>query len=188
VITTNLQGVAELVILRARRQGYTVPREVREELKRAGVPETLWKDVLALARSSLRYSHGRYYYADPVSARLRQELRQERGIHRAVRQLIRLHKTAAGQVERREHDRIDFVQAVTVITEDEREFTLLTRDLSTTGIRLVGTRRLLGQKVRVQITAPGQASPTTFLVRILWTCAVGDDLVENGGTFLEVAE
>jgi hypothetical protein len=24
-------------------------------------------------------------------------------------------------------------------------------------------------------------------VRILWTCPVGEDLVENGGTFLEVS-
>jgi len=24
-------------------------------------------------------------------------------------------------------------------------------------------------------------------VRILWTCAVGDDLFENGGNFLELA-
>ena len=28
----------------------------------------------------------------------------------------------------------------------------------------------------------------TFLVRILWTCAVGDELFENGGSFLDVAK
>ena len=32
MISTNLQGVAEFVVRRAQRQGYVVPREVREEL------------------------------------------------------------------------------------------------------------------------------------------------------------
>ena len=97
-----------------------------------------------------------------------------------------VHRTATAALERRGEDRIDFVQPVKVTTEDDREYTLLTRDLSATGIRLFGTLRLLGQKVRVAITAPGQTLPTTFVVRILWTCAVGDGLVENGGAFLEV--
>ncbi len=188
MIMTNLQGVAELVVRRAQRQGFVVPREVREELSRAGVPDNLWKDVVALRRSSLRYNHGRYYYTAPVSLRVRQEESQERGVQRAVRQIIRQYKAAAGAVERREEDRIDFVQPVKVTTDDNREFTLLTRDLSSTGIRLIGSRRLLGQKVRVEITVPGQTLPATFVVRILWTCSVGDDLVENGGTFLEVVD
>jgi hypothetical protein len=37
MISTNLQGVAELVTLRAQRQGYVLPREVREELARTGL-------------------------------------------------------------------------------------------------------------------------------------------------------
>ena len=57
---------------------------------------------------------------------------------------------------------------------------VLTRDLSASGIRLIGTRRLLGQKVTVRLGG------FDFQVRILWTCPVGDDLVENGGTFLGV--
>jgi hypothetical protein len=186
MILTNLQGVAEMVVRRAQRQGFIVPREVREELGRAGVPDKMWKDVLALGRSSLRYNHGRYYYTTPVSQRVRQEQTHERAIRRAVRQLIRQCRTATAALERRGEDRIDFVQPVKVTTEDDREYTLLTRDLSATGIRLFGTLRLLGQKVRVAITAPGQTLPTTFVVRILWTCAVGDGLVENGGAFLEV--
>jgi hypothetical protein len=72
---------------------------------------------------------------------------------------------------------------VKVVTEDGQEFTLLSRDLSATGIRLVGTRRLLGQKVRVIIPGSDGAA-REFLVRILWTCPVGDDLVENGGAFI----
>jgi hypothetical protein len=49
---------------------------------------------------------------------------------------------------------------------------------------------LLGQKVRIFIPYPG--SPETsnegwsFVVRILWTCAIGEDLFENGGAFLEI--
>lgn len=186
MILTNLQGVAELVVRRAQRQGFIVPREVREELSRAGVSDSLWKDVVALGRASLRYDHGRYYYNTPVSDRVRKEQTQERAIRRAVRQLIRQCKNATAALERRGEERIDFVQPVKVTTEDGREHTLMTRDLSATGIRVFGTRQLLGQKVRVAITVPGQTLPTTFLVRILWACSVGDGLVENGGTFLEL--
>ena len=185
MISTNLQGVAELVIRRAQRQGFVVPREVRQELTGAGIPQTLWKDVLALARPSLSYRHGRYYYDSPVSARVRAEQSQQRDIHRAVRQLIRAHRFASAAVERRGEERVDFVQTVKVRTEDGREFTLLSRDLSATGIRLISTRRLLGQKVHVLMGA--EDSTVEFLVRILWTCPIGDDLVENGGTFLSVA-
>ncbi len=82
---------------------------------------------------------------------------------------------------------MDFVQTVAVRTEDGEEFTLLSRDLSATGIRLVGTRRLLGHKVHVLVPRPDGEPPYDFLVRILWTCAVGDGLFENGGAFLDVA-
>ena len=83
--------------------------------------------------------------------------------------------------------RTDFVQAVKVIAEDSREFTLLTRDLSPTGLRLIGTRHLLGQKVHVLIPAP-EGGHLDFVVRILWTCPVGTDLIENGGTFVSVGK
>ena len=96
--------------------------------------------------------------------------------------LERYQASSAGP-ERREQRRVDFVQPVKVVTEEGEELTLLSRDLSTTGIRLVGTRRLLGQKIRVLIpNLEGQ--PLDVLVRILWTCPVGDDLVENGGAFV----
>ena len=71
-------------------------------------------------------------------------------------------------------------------TDDQREMSLLSRDLSTTGIRLIGTRSLLGQKVRVLLPRSDSPEPWSFLVRILWTCTVGDNLFENGGSFLEV--
>jgi hypothetical protein len=183
----NLQAVADQVIRRAQRQGHVVPREVREELAGAGIDESLWKDVLALARHSLSYRRGRYYYTPPVSERVRAEQSQQVSVQAAVRQLIDNYQTGTGRVERREQGRVDFVHPVKVITEDNREWSLLTRDLSTTGIRLIGTRRLLGQKVRVVITTPGGGT-VDFLVRVLWTCPVGDDLVENGGTFLSVTD
>ena len=182
---TNLQGVAEEVVRRAQRQGYVVAREVREELTRANLSDSFWKDVLALARHSLSYRRGRYYYTAPVSDRVKAEQSLQRDILSAVQHLVQQHQSAAERIERREQDRLDFIQPVKVVTEDNREFTLLTRDLSATGLRLVGTRRLLGQKVHVLI--PSGDETVDFTVRILWTCPVGDDLVENGGTFLAVS-
>jgi hypothetical protein len=184
MISTSLERVAALVVHRAQRQGFITPREVRDELTQAGLSALLWRDVVALARPALRYRQGRYHYRTPVSARVREEQAHLRGIQRAVRQIIRRYRTAASGVERRGEDRIDFVQPVKVTTEDRRKFTLLTRDLSATGVRLVGTQRLLGQKVRVTIPAPDGSTSWDFLVRILWTCPVGEDLVENGGTFI----
>jgi hypothetical protein len=185
MISTNLQGVAELVVRRAQRQGFVVPREVREVLSEAGMPESLWKDVLAAARPSLSCRHGRYYYAPQVSERVRAEQNNQRNVQLAVLDLMRHHRKAAEQVERRNEDRIDFIHPVKVITEDQRQLTFLSRDLSSTGIRLIGTRRLLGQKVRLLVETGTDGPTWSFLVRILWTCAIGDDLVENGGSFLE---
>lgn len=188
MISTNLQGVAELVIRHAQRQGFILPRQIRTVLSEAGLSESLWKDVLAVARPALAYRKGRYYYTAPVSERVRQEQSQQRGIQKAIRQLIRQYRTAASRVERREEDRIDFVQPVKVRTEDQREYTLMSRDLSATGIRLIGTHRFLGQKVYISIPAADGEGSWDFVVRVLWTCAVGEDLVENGGTFLALAD
>jgi hypothetical protein len=187
MVGAGLEEVANEVVRRARRQGYVVPREVREELARVGVDDELWKDVVALARPSLSLRNGRYYYESPMSPRVRRERTLQQDVRRAVRELVRQHRVDVGSVERRHQDRLEFVQPVKVRTEDGREFTLLTRDLSPTGIRLVGTRRLLGQKVSVFIPRSDSAEPWNFIVRILWTCSMGDDLVENGGTFVELA-
>ena len=188
MISNNLQGIAELVIRRARRQGFVAPEEVREECTRAGAPETLWQDVVAVARPALTLRQGRYYYTTPVSDRVRKEQSQQRDIQKVVRQIIKQHRAAAREVERREEDRYDFIQPVKVSTEDQREFTLLSRDISPTGIRLISTRRFLGQKIRVQIPRTDSTTPSAFVVRVLWTCAISDDLFENGGTFIELAE
>jgi hypothetical protein len=186
MIATSVQEIADQVARRAQRQGFVVPREIREELTRAGLDGALWKEVLTQARAALSYKRGRYYYQVPVSDRVRQEQSQQRDIQRAVRELIQQYQAAAGRVERREQDRVDFIQQVKVRTEDQREFTLLSRDISSTGIRLISGRRFLGQKLRVLIPGAVSAQPWSFVVRILWTCAVGDELFENGGTFMEV--
>jgi hypothetical protein len=99
-----------------------------------------------------------------------------------VLRLLEQQRASAGAVERRGQERVDFIQPVKVITEDGTELTLISRDLSHLGIRLIGAQRLLGQMVRVLIPSPGGAS-LDVPVRILWTCPVGDDLVENGGCF-----
>jgi hypothetical protein len=99
-----------------------------------------------------------------------------------VRRVVEQYQAARRRVERREQGRIDFVQPVLVITASGQELTLMSRDISPTGIRLIGTCRLLGQLVTVRV--PLGAGHASFQTRILWTCPVGDDLVENGGTFL----
>ena len=104
------------------------------------------------------------------------------GIAVAVRQAVEFYQASRRKAERREKGRVDFVQTVQVRTEDGKSFTVLTRDLSETGIRLVGTRPLRGQLITVLV--PVGATSIEFKVRILWTCPVGEDLVENGGSFL----
>ena len=182
---SDLSGIASAVIRRAERQGYVVPREIRAELAGAGLPESQWKEVVALARDSLALRSGRYYFINPLPARPQQQQRQ--AIREAIRHLIDGHRARAARADRRQEDRVDFIQPVKVRTEDGRERQLLSRDLSPTGIRLIGTRSLLGQKVRVLLPRAEGAEPAAFLVRVLWTAAVGDDLFENGGMFLEKA-
>ncbi|HXG08995.1 MAG TPA: PilZ domain-containing protein [Gemmataceae bacterium] len=184
---TDLKGIANSVVSRAKRQGYVLPREIRQELSQAGAPDSMWKDVLALARPSLSYRKGRYYYVPAVTERVRQEQDQQQLVRQAVEQLIDQYKSTSSQLERRGQNRIAFVQVIKAQTEDQRPITLLSRDLSVSGIRLIGTRSLLGQRVRIQISSPDGSNPWCFTVRILWTCAVGEDLFENGGLFVEAA-
>ena len=53
MIATELQEVADAIVRRAERQGFVVPREIREEVALAGLSQTQWKEALDLAR------HGR---------------------------------------------------------------------------------------------------------------------------------
>jgi len=99
-----------------------------------------------------------------------------------VRRVVEAYQASRRTAERRERGRTDLVLPVEVRTESGQTFTLMSRDVSDAGIRLVGTRRLLGQRVTVRV--PLGAGHVEFTVRILWACPIGDDLVENGGTFL----
>jgi len=184
MMTADLQGVVDAVLARAQRQGSVTPEDVQDELTQAGVPDELCEEVLTQCRRSLRKRQDRYHYVSTTrqeSARQRQRL----AVRRAVRGIIRRHR-AEQQVERRGQDRVDFIQSVRVLTEDQRERHLLSRDLSTTGIRLIATGSLLGQRVRVVIGEGEEVC--TLLVRVLWTCAVGDNLFENGCMFLDADE
>ena len=183
---TSLQPIADAVMRRAQRQGYVTPRDVRSELTLAGLPAARWKDVLALARPQLNYRQGRYYHTRTVSSRLFQEQVQQQAIEKVIRKLIRQHRAAVRQRERRGQTRSDFIQPVKIRTDHGKVCNLVSRDLSTTGIRLLGTVQLLGQKVQVELPQ-GDDAAIVLTVRILWTCAVGDGLFENGGSFLTLA-
>ncbi len=186
MIMAQLQRVARAVVRRAQAQAFVTARQVRQELTAAGLSDELWNEVVALAGPTLAVRQGRYHYASVISTRHKEQERQQQAVRRAVRQIVRAAKARAVRAERRAHRRVEFIQPVKVQTEDRRERTWLCRDISDGGLRLIGTRSLLGQKVRITIPHGDSAEPARFLVRILWTCAVGEDLFENGGTFLEM--
>ncbi len=185
---TDLQVVTNTVIRRAQRQGFVVPEDIREELAQTGIDATQWKEVVNLSGAVLHYRQGRYYYSPAFSARLQAERQQQLVIGQTVHRLIRQYRKSHMLAERRQQGRADFIQSVTVRTEEQKEFTLLSRDISATGIRLIGTRSLLGQKISVTVPRGQGTEAASFLVRILWTCTIGDGLFENGGRFLEITE
>jgi hypothetical protein len=183
----DLQRVADAVTRRAAEQGYLLPREVREEVVSAGAEASLWKDVLKLASPQLVHRKGRYFYVSPASPQRQSAERRTEAIHAAVHELVVEYRQAAELQERRETDRLTFFQQVTVETSDGQVHRVLSKDISASGIRLLGTKGLLGQKLRV--TVPSVEGPArTFVVRILWTCMVGDELYENGGSFVELVK
>lgn len=183
---STLADVAAAAVRRAQRQGFVLARDVRSELKLAGLDDGRWKEVLTLAKTDLHYRQGRYYPVTGVSPRLQKEHDEQRAIQKLVRRLVKNHRIASRNAERRERERLDFVQPVKVITEDGKAHALLSRDISPTGIRLIGAKRFLGQKVHLEVPTGSDIPPCRFLLRILWTCAVGDGLFENGGSFLAV--
>jgi hypothetical protein len=181
----ELPEVASRVLDRAQQQGYVTRREIREELRLSGQPEGSWRDVLALLHVSLHFRQGRYNYICQFDSRLEQELLRQRRIHRSVRDVMRRHRTRENGHERRRQGRITYVRPVKVRAADGHEYTLLTRDLSLTGINLIGARGFLGQKIQVWLPVGDGQQPLCFLVLIVWTSMVADGLFENGGTFLE---
>jgi hypothetical protein len=90
--------------------------------------------------------------------------------------------------ERRRQGRFDFVHPVQVETEEGREFTLLSCDVSPSGIRVVAPFSLLGKKIRVVLPDTARDLPRCFYARVVWSSLVGDGLYENGAAFLGIAE
>lgn len=173
------------LLRRAEARGYILPNEIREELRRLGLDARHWREFIERAGSLLAYKHGRYYYVPPLhSNRLRDE---ERQLHaRAILQaLIETYKRSQHREERRAADRLEVLCPVTLVLEDGTQHRAVTRDISVSGIRFLGSRSLLGQKVLVRLQV-GPQREHMFSVRILWTCEAGDNLYENGGTVLEV--
>jgi hypothetical protein len=185
-MNVSIAQVVEAVLRRAQRQGFVVARDVRAELSLAGQPESEWKTVLEQAKPSLVLRQRRYYHKDSYSPRLEQERQQQEAIQKAIRAIIKEHRARSKRDERRGQARVDFIQPVKVRTEHGADFSLLSRDISPTGIRLLGAHRLLGQKVEVQLPQGEGRPPCRLLARILWTCSVGDFLFENGGNFLQL--
>ena len=185
---SDLQPIANAVLRLAKQQGFVTARDVRAELRIAGLDETAWKDAIALVQTSLVQRQGRYYHKEAFSPRMQKQHAQQQAIQKAIRRLIKQHRSRNKTDERRGQARIDFVQPVKVRTDDGKEFALMSRDLSATGVRLLGTKRFLGQKVQLELPSGNAEPPCRLVVRILWTCAVGDDLFENGGSFLELVE
>jgi hypothetical protein len=182
---SDLQQAAEAVLRRAAEQGFLLPQQIRSEVAHAGADPKLWKQVVALAGSHLVHRKGRYYYASPTSPqRLTAEQRLQ-AVQQAVHELVARYRKAAELQERREADRFTFIQPVQVESEDGQVYRMLTKDISASGLRLLGNRGLLGQRLRVRIPST-EGKETVFVVRILWTCMVGDDLYENGGSFVEL--
>ena len=186
MMPTDLPTVADAVLRLAKQRGHVTSRDVRAELRIAGLPESQWKDVVAQIHASLVHRQGRYYHKETFSPRLQKEHAQQRTIQKAIRQLIKQHRQRVKKDERRGQARVDFIQPVKIRTEDGKECMLMSRDLSATGVRLLGTKGLLGQKVQLDLPGGEGQSQCRLLVRILWTCAVGDDLFENGGSFVEL--
>lgn len=190
----SLVQVEEAVRRCAQSQGFVVRREIRDELARAGLAETLWKDVVTRMGAALDCRRGRYYYVPPgpsrMRVRVRRDHRQQQRMAAAVRFLMRQKRALdAVHVERRLQPRVDFVCPVQLQTEDRRVVNLLSHDISLSGVRLIGTRGFQGQKVHIWIPRPdNNAERCCFLVHILWSAPVADGLVESGGIFLDLVE
>lgn len=183
----DLQPVADALLRLAKRQGHVSARDVRAEMRMAGLAEERWQEAVALVEPPLVQRRGRFYLKDSVSPRMQKQQAQQQTIAKFIRKLIRQHKSRAKSDERRRQARVDFIHPVKIRTEDGKEHTLMSRDLSTTGVRLLGTKGLLGQKVQLEL-ADGSEATCRLTVRILWTCAVGDNLFENGGSFVELLD
>jgi hypothetical protein len=179
---TELHRVAKLLVQRARREGFVRSGDIRAELVQAGLAAEDWEKVVALAGPALVYAKGRYY---PAESTKMTPTRGQQRIERVAARLIRHCRATAARAERRRESRIDFIQPVEIWMEDGHELIVLSRDLSLTGVRFISAHSLLGQKIHLLVPGGDKGVPYHFLVRVLWSCAVGDGLFENGALFLD---
>ena len=190
-----LQGVVNAVVRLAQGQGFVVPREARAELTRASLPDSLWKDIVLLAGPSLTCRNGRYYYVPAGAGRMRVRAKHDRRTHIEIQKAVcdllgtKRRSSAHGIEDRRIHKRIDFIRPVHAQTADGARHRLFTRNISLSGIRLLGNCALQGQKIHISFAAANGKKPGCgFLVHILWSSLIDDHLYENGGVFLERAD
>jgi hypothetical protein len=84
---------------------------------------------------------------------------------------------------------VEFCRPALVEANDGRLLHLFSREISLSGIRLLSGTSLHGLKVRIWVPFAEAGEPTRcFRVHILWSVAVGDNLFENGGIFLEALD
>jgi hypothetical protein len=186
----DLLRIAQAIVRRAQRDGFIVPTDIRAELTKVGLENGHAQEVLALAKPSLRYRRGRYYYVSAAVGRLRDRVRKERlqtrELHCAVRELVAAHQKTA-RIEKRGLRRVQFIHPVQVVARDGRTFHFISLDLSLSGIRLLGNCSLARQRVTVHVPKVG-GGVLPILVSILWARPVGDGLIQQGGIFLGQAE
>jgi hypothetical protein len=184
---SEMQRVAQAVLSRARRAGYVVSRDIREELAQVGEPATRWKEVVREAGSRLTLKNGRYYYVSPVRNRVREGHQNLESVKRATRGLIRQYKASNVQHERRTQRRIHFILPVMVVTDDGNKHQVVTQDISLNGVRIIASVELRGQKALIFMPSFDRGDGQwAYTVQFLWSSKIGDNLIENGGIFLEV--
>src|SRR5258708_38676402 len=125
----ELQPIANALLRLAKQQGFVTARDVRAELRIAGLDETAWKDAIALVQTGLVHRQGRYYHKEAFSPRLQKQHDRQQAIKKAIRRLIKQHRSRLKTDERRGQGRIDFIQPVKVRTDAGKEFALMSRDL-----------------------------------------------------------
>jgi hypothetical protein len=183
----DLKVIACAVVNRIRVRGYILPREIRTELREAGQPTKLWKQVVGLIHPPLEYCGGRYYALPAVISRLKREESQLGIIQEMVQQLVLRKQYDSAAEERRREDRHRFLQTVKVQDEKGGDRTVLLEDLSPSGVRFMSSRNYLGHRLSIALSAQGAANVSVILVmRIVWSCAVADGLYQHGGCFLEL--
>jgi hypothetical protein len=79
-------------------------------------------------------------------------------------------------------------QPVKVQVADGRELLALLRpERSSSGLRLIAEKGLLGCEARVGLLRPEGGRLAAWAVRVLWTVQLRDGLVENGAALLETS-